>query len=74
MKEVFTPPSIYIEIYLSQQSPLMFVNFGIFGTVMPVGIGVLIMRFLHGGMQVKSKMSAVRSYDIGTVLVNERSL
>lgn len=40
---------------------------------MPVGIGVLIMRFLHGGIQVKSKMSAVRSYDIGTVLVNERS-
>ena len=39
-------------IYLLQQSPLIFVNFDIFGTVMPEEIGVHIMRFLHGRMQV----------------------
>lgn len=40
---------------------------------MPEEIGVHIMRFLHGRMQVKSKISAV-SHDIGTVLVNGTSL
>ena len=40
---------------------------------MPEEIGVHIMRFLHGRIQVWSKISAA-SHDIETVLVNGRSL